>query len=91
MDNNDLIKKVDIQRIADEGMRIYEKIRMNYEPRENGKFLAIEVDSGKEFLGDTSAEAVASAMKHYPNKVFYVVKIGFDFVESIARSFVGAH
>ena len=88
MDNNEeLIKKVDIQRIAEEGARIYKQIKTDYDPKEKGKFLAIDVDSEKVYLGVTSAEALELARKNHPNKVFYVIKIGFDVAETMARSF----
>jgi len=87
MNNEELIKKADIQRIAEEGAKIYEQIKVNYDPKEKGKFLAIEIDSKNIYLGNTSAEALESARQSHPNKVFYVVKIGFDVAETMARSF----
>ena len=56
MSNNDeLIKKANIQKIAEQGAKIYEQIKVNYDPKEKGKFLAIDIDSKKVYLGDTSA------------------------------------
>lgn len=88
MNGEELIKKADIQHIAEEGAKIYEQIKSSYDPKEKGKFLAIEIDSKKEYLGNTSAEALASARKEHPDKVFYVVKIGFDVAETMAHSFM---
>lgn len=85
--NDDLIKKADIQKIASEGARIYEAIKSEYDPQENGKFLAIDIDTKQVYLGSTSAEALEFARAEHPNKVFYLVKIGFDTAESVARSF----
>lgn len=85
--NEELIKKVDIQRIAEEGAKIYDKIKIQYDPKEKGRFLAIDIESKKAYLGNTSAEALELAREHHPNKVFYVVKIGFDVAETMARSF----
>lgn len=88
MSNNDeLIKKANIQKIAEEGAKVYEQIKVNYDPKERGKFLAIDIDSKKAYLGNTSAEALELARQNHPNKVFYVVKIGFDVAETMARSF----
>jgi len=84
----ELIKKADIQRIAEEGLKIYEQIKINYDPKEKGKFLAIDIDSKKVYLGNTSADALELARQNHPNKVFYVVKIGFDVAETMARSFI---
>jgi len=88
MDNNEgLIKKTDIQKIAEEGSKIYDQIKINYDPKEIGKFLAIDIDSKDAYLGDTSAEALELARQNHPNKVFYVIKIGFDVAETMAKTF----
>lgn len=81
----ELIKKVNIQRIAEEGAKIYEKIKNQYEPEHNGKFLAIDIDTERVFLGNTNSEAVEAARKSCPNKVFYVVKIGSAAADILAR------
>jgi hypothetical protein len=86
--DQDLLKQSDIQKIAAEGSKIYQKIKVNYEPKENGKFLAIDIDSQNVYLGNTSAEAVEKAAAVYPGKVFYVVKIGFGSVETMANSII---
>ena len=85
MDNKDLIKKANIQQIAEKGGQIYERVKGNFEPGENGKFLAIDIDSGDTYLASTSSEAVERARKAHPDKVFYVVKIGFSAAETLAR------
>jgi len=86
MDNNneELLKQTDIQKIAEEGAKIYESIKSQHEPIQNCKFLAIDIESKDTFLGNTSSEAVESARKAHPNKVFYVVKIGFSAAETLA-------
>lgn len=91
MNNNELLQKVDVQKIAEEGDRIYQKIKINYEPKENGRFLAVDIESEKVYLGNTSAEALELARENHPNKVFYVVKIGFDATETLAKSFTSKH
>ena len=84
MNNDDLIKKADIQKIAEAGAKIYETIKSQYEPAQNGKFLAINIESKDVFIANTSSEAVEKARKVHPNKVFYVVKIGFSAAETLA-------
>lgn len=84
MDNDQLIKNTDIQKIAENGAKIYEKIKTQYEPEQNGKFLAIETESEDIYLGDSSSEVVEVARKAHPKKVFYVVKIGHSAAETLA-------
>lgn len=76
----------ELERIAREGAKIYEEIRTQYDPKEKGRFLAIEVEGRNVYLGSTSADALASAREQHPNKFFYVVKIGFDAAETMAQS-----
>ena len=83
--DEDLIKKVDMEKIADEGEKIYEEIKSKYEPQDNGKFLAIEVDSKDVFLGEHSSDAVELAKKTHPSKVFFVVKIGYSANEILSN------
>lgn len=84
MNNDNLIKKTDIQKIAEAGTKIYETIKLQYEPAQSGKFLAIDIESKDAFIGNTSSEAVELARKAHPNKIFYVVKIGFSAAETLA-------
>ncbi len=87
MDSEELTKNADIERIAKEGALIYQEIKAQYEPSHHGEFLAIEIESKKAYLAPTSAEAVVSARKENPEKVFYVVKVGFNAAEMMAHLF----
>ncbi len=89
MNEEELINKTNIQKIAQNGAEIYEKIKANYEPLKNGTFLAIEVDSEKIYEGSTAAEALVAARTANPGKLFYVVKVGSGSAETLAHSLVG--
>ena len=86
--DEDLVKNADMQKIGAEGQKIYEEIKSKYEPAQNGKYLAIEVDSKDVYLANSTVEAVELAKKEHPNKVFYIVRIGFDYVETMANYFL---
>ena len=79
------LRGTDIEKVAEKGSAIYEKIRNQYEPESTGKFLAIEIRSGAAFLGETSSDAVEVARKKYPGKIFYVVKIGHSAAEILSN------
>ena len=50
----EVITNVDMHRLGDEAERIYcEKLKPILEPEYNGKIVAIEIDSGDYFIGDT--------------------------------------
>jgi hypothetical protein len=87
MYSEELIKKADVEKIAKEGSAIYESLRSKYEATHKGEFLAIEVETKKEYLASSSAEAMVAARTAHPDKVFYVVKIGYDSAEAMAHLF----
>lgn len=78
-----------LQEIADKGAAIYEKVKDKFEPDQKGKFLAIEVESGNYYFGETSKEAIDLARAANLGKRFYLVKIGFTATETLMASFVG--
>jgi len=83
--DNDLLKQVNMEKIASEGTKIYEEVKSRYEPRDVGKYLAIDIESKEVFLADNTAEAVEAAKKVHPNKVFFVVKIGYSAAEILSN------
>jgi len=68
---------VDIRNIGEKGREIFKRISEELERDYRGKFVAIEVDSGDYFVGDTSIEADKKAREKYPKKVFFLGKIGY--------------
>lgn len=82
---DELIEKTNLKEIVDKGEKIYEKVKSQYEPQQNGKFLVIEVESGKVYFGEESVDAYTLAKKDFPDKVFYLVKIGYGFTETRAK------
>lgn len=86
MENKEqLIKSANIQEIADKGGKIYEEIKHKFKPEFNDKFLAIDVESGKIYMGDSTVEAVEKARFVYSDEIFYVVKIGSSASEILDR------
>jgi len=61
MDANNFLQKVNIEKIAKEGAKIYERFRKRYDPKEKGKFLAIDTKTQEAYLGNSSAEALVLA------------------------------
>lgn len=84
----ELAKTQPFQEIAEKGAAFYQEIKNKYEPASNGKFLAIEVEKKKIYIGSTTGEALDQARGENPGKLFYVVKIGFDSAETLAHSLV---
>lgn len=65
------------EEIAKKGEEIYQKkFKNQLEPKENGKYIAIEIDSKKHFIGETKEEALDMAQKTFPKRIFFVRRIG---------------
>lgn len=65
--------------IAEKGEEIYKaKLRTLLEPKENGRFVAIDVVSEDYFLGDTIIEAVNKAREKYRDRIFHTIRVGYQ-------------
>lgn len=63
--------------LIDRAREIYEKeLKSELEAHEGGKIVAVEVESGDYFLGDSEVEAYEQAIKKYPAKKFAFLRVG---------------
>ena len=59
---------------------IYGAIAGKLDPGLKGKVIAIEVDSGEYFTGETILDAASKARAKHPGKVFHFFRVGFPYV-----------
>lgn len=65
--------------LAESGQRLYdERLRALLEPEQAGRFVAIEPESGRYFLGDTGIAALRAARGALPDKLFYLLRVGHE-------------
>lgn len=62
--------------LANKAREIYIFLKPQLEPSNNGKYVVIEVNSGKHFIGDTKDEAMEKARKEFPGILLFVRRIG---------------
>jgi len=67
---------IDKDAFADRGEKIFRSFEEKLKPQYVGRLVAVEIESGDYFLGRTGSEAVAEAKKKYPNKIFYLARVG---------------
>jgi len=67
----------DTHEISKKGQRILDTISEESVKQHFGRFVAIEVDSGEYFIGDTVIEATRKAQAKHPGKVFFLGRIGY--------------
>jgi hypothetical protein len=59
---------------------IYETIKGKLDASLKGKVIAIEVESGEHFIGETILEAASKARAKHSDKVFHFFRVGFPTV-----------
>ncbi len=65
------------QDAADKGMAIYkEKYQAEYEQKYPGKFVAIDIESGKAWVADSPEEALGVAQGNEPRGFFHLIRVG---------------
>lgn len=68
---------VEIQEISAKGQQILEALPADVRQRHEGKFVAIDVESGDSFVGTSALEATRKAQQTHPNKVFFLGRVGY--------------
>lgn len=68
-----------LSEFAQKGEEIYKQriLPEISEEQLKGKFIAIEVDSGKYFIDDLDIKAITRGRREFPGKIFYVKRIGY--------------
>jgi hypothetical protein len=65
--------------LADSGQRLYdERLRTQLEPEHEGEFVAIEPETERYFLGPTGLAALRAGRRELPDKLFYLLRVGYD-------------
>ena len=64
---------------------LFGEINRKLLPKHKGKIVALDVDSGSYFIGDSELDAYKKAIKQSPNKQFVFKRVGFN-----STHFVGA-
>ena len=65
-----------IREISRKGRDLFQKLDAELREKYHGKFIAIEVDSGDYFIGERGIDASMKGKEKYPDKLFYVGRIG---------------
>jgi hypothetical protein len=67
----------DIRQISRKGRQLFAALDPALSKTHRGQFVAIEVDSGDYFIGETAMEANQKARAKHPEKVFFLGRIGY--------------
>lgn len=76
--------------LAERAEKFYrEKLKPLLEPSQVGKFVAIEPDSGSYFVNESDVEAILGGRAVLPDKLFYLMRIGYDAAHQIGGTGYG--
>ena len=76
--------------IVEAGERVYrERYKADYETKHLGKFVAIDVKTGKSYLGDTSSQALQAAHADEPSSLFHLIRVGSEGAFKVSYSLNG--
>ena len=74
----------ELAEVVRRGQQLYaERLRPVLEPGQDGRFIAIEPDSGDYFLGDTALEAIKALRRTYPDQLACLLRVGYPAVAEI--------
>lgn len=74
---DEFIVAPNLEGFGEKAEEIYErKLKKKLEPNYKGKMIAIEVDSGKYFVGEDLVDARRKAKLVFPDKIFYFMRVG---------------
>lgn len=63
--------------LVERGQRVYdEALRDQLEPAHAGRFVAVEPDTARYFLGETGTAALLAARAAMPGSLFYLMRVG---------------
>ena len=66
-----------VSRIAQRAQEIYNTTLKNeLEPEQSGKFVVVDVTSGKHYVADFAEDAIRNARRDLPNGIFHLIRIG---------------
>lgn len=73
-------QQIQLQQFTKKGREIYKRLKEDLEPQYRGKIVAIDVETGDYFLGNTVIEAGKKGRQKYPQKIFHFIRVGFPAV-----------
>lgn len=64
------------RQIARDGQRLLDSLQDQLGEEDYGRFVAIDVDSGEYFVGESAIDATNKARAKHPDKVFFLGRVG---------------
>lgn len=80
-------EEAESNRVYRKAKRLYQtKLKALLEPTHTGRIAVIEPDSGEYFLGSRIDETLEAAIVEHPDKLFYIVRVGYPAALKIRKT-----
>jgi hypothetical protein len=70
------VNSFNIDEFSKKAEAFYHEIKLDLESKSKGKYVAIDVESRKFWIGDTASDALSQAKKEFPTRLFYLIQVG---------------
>lgn len=70
-------KQFNLEEFSKKSEEFYRKINAELEQKAKGKFIALDFEIEKYWLGETASDALKAAKDAHPGKLFYLIQIGY--------------
>lgn len=78
---------MNLEDFSKKSLEYYEQIKQKLEKEARSKFVALDYETNKYWLGETASEALVKAKEQFPSKIFYLLQVGSPSTFSV-QSFV---
>ena len=68
--------RFNMEEFAKNSRAYYNELRPTLEAESKGKYVALDFETKKIWIGDTATDALTKAKEEFPNKLFYLLQIG---------------
>lgn len=68
--------QINVEDFSKKSLEFYDKIKAQLETESLNKYVALDYETSKYWIGETASDALAKAKVEFPKKIFYLIQIG---------------
>lgn len=68
--------QINIEEFSKKSLEFYNKVKTQLEAESLNKYVALDYETSKYWLGETASDALTKAKAELPQKIFYLIQIG---------------
>lgn len=75
-DQSPQIPQVNVEDFSKKSQEFYNSIKARLEAESLNKYVALDYETSKYWLGETASDALTKAKAEFPQKIFYLIQVG---------------